>query len=328
MKAAVWHAREDVRIQNVADPGEPRPGEVQVKVAWCGICGTDLHEYLGGPLYIPFGNPHPVTGVQAPVIIGHEMSGTVTALGVGVTGFAVGDRVAACPIIGCGHCRWCHSDSMAQCDRVAFLGTSWTGGALAESLNLNAYQCYHLPDSISDEIGALVEPFSSTVRAVAQGQPGAGRQRRDRRRGPDRPDGADGGAIARRKARGGGGDGRAAHRGGQTVRRRSCDQPAARRSGKARARAYRRPGLRSSDGMRGTSGVRADGWQADAHARTAGDHGRVRKARGDRSDRSGVPREDHLRKHERLRALRRNDPHHERPALSRRPADHGSDRTG
>jgi len=57
---------------------------------------------------------------------------------------------------------------MAQCDRVAFLGTSWTGGALAERLNLNAYQCYRLGDSISDEIGALVEPFSATVRAIVQ----------------------------------------------------------------------------------------------------------------------------------------------------------------
>ena len=61
---------------------------------------------------------------------------------------------------------------MAQCDRVAFLGTSWTGGALAERLNLNAYQCYRLTDSLSDEIGALVEPFSAAVRAVAQGNPG------------------------------------------------------------------------------------------------------------------------------------------------------------
>jgi len=61
---------------------------------------------------------------------------------------------------------------MAQCDQVAFLGTSWTGGALAERLNLHAYQCYHLTDSISDEIGALVEPFSSTVRAVAQARLG------------------------------------------------------------------------------------------------------------------------------------------------------------
>src|SRR5579863_7188452 len=57
---------------------------------------------------------------------------------------------------------------MAQCDKVAFLGTSWTGGALAERLNLNGYQCYKLTDAISDEIGALVEPFSAAVRAVAQ----------------------------------------------------------------------------------------------------------------------------------------------------------------
>jgi (R,R)-butanediol dehydrogenase/meso-butanediol dehydrogenase/diacetyl reductase len=89
-------------------------------------------------------------------------------VGDGVEGFAAGDRIAACPIIGCGECRWCRSGSMAQCDRVAFLGTSWTGGALAGRLNLNAYQCYHLADSISDEAGALVEPFSATVRAVAQ----------------------------------------------------------------------------------------------------------------------------------------------------------------
>lgn len=172
MKAAVWHGRQDVRIETVDDPPSPPPGQVQVKVAWCGICGTDLHEYIGGPLYIPVDQPHPITGVRAPVIIGHEMSGEVIAIGEGVEDFAVGDRVAACPIIGCGHCRWCRSGSMAQCDHVAFLGTSWSGGALAARLNLYAYQCYHLPAGIDDEIGALVEPFSSTARAVGQGQVG------------------------------------------------------------------------------------------------------------------------------------------------------------
>jgi (R,R)-butanediol dehydrogenase/meso-butanediol dehydrogenase/diacetyl reductase len=172
MKAAVWHGREDVRIEKVREPPAPPLGQIQVKVSWCGICGTDLHEYTGGPLYIPLDRPHPLTRVQAPVIIGHEMSGEVMAVGEGVANFAVGDRVVACPIVGCGKCRWCQSGSMAQCDRVAFLGTSWTGGALAERLNLNAYQCYHLTDAISDEIGALVEPFSATVRAVAQGTPG------------------------------------------------------------------------------------------------------------------------------------------------------------
>ena len=73
MNAAVWHDRRDVRIEDVQSPPLPGNGQVQVKVSWCGICGTDLHEYLDGPIYIPVGRPHPLTGVQAPVIIGHEM---------------------------------------------------------------------------------------------------------------------------------------------------------------------------------------------------------------------------------------------------------------
>jgi (R,R)-butanediol dehydrogenase / meso-butanediol dehydrogenase / diacetyl reductase len=172
MKAAVWHGRHDVRIDRVEDPPDPPPGQLQVEVAWCGICGTDLHEYLGGPVYIPQDAPHPLTSVRAPVLIGHEMSGRVIAVGKDVKDFSVGDRIVACPIIGCQRCRWCRSGSMAQCDQVAFLGTSWWGGALSERLNLYAYQCYHLPDAISDEVGALVEPFSATVRAVTTGQIG------------------------------------------------------------------------------------------------------------------------------------------------------------
>lgn len=171
MRAAVWHNRRDVRIERVQDPPRPPRGQVQVKVSWCGICGTDLHEYLGGPIYIPVDRPHPLTGIRSPVIIGHEMSGEVVDVGDDVHNIAPGDRVAACPIIGCGECRWCRSGSMAQCDRVAFLGTSWTGGALAERVNLNAYQCYRLPDSIGEDTGALVEPFSAVVRAIHRSAP-------------------------------------------------------------------------------------------------------------------------------------------------------------
>ena len=176
MRAAVWHNRRDVRIEEVQSPPKPPRGQLQVKVSWCGICGTDLHEYLGGPIYIPVERPHPLTGVQAPVIIGHEMSGEVVDVGDEVESFAPGDRVAACPIIGCGSCRWCRSGSMAQCDRVAFLGTSWSGGALAERVNLHAYQCYRLPQSIPDDAGALVEPFSAVVRAIHRSAPKAEEQ--------------------------------------------------------------------------------------------------------------------------------------------------------
>ena len=136
MKGAVWYGRQDVRVEHVAEPPEPPPEQLQVEVAWCGICGTDLHEYLGGPVYIPRSAPHPLTSVKAPVIIGHEMSGRVIAVGKGVRDFSVGDRIVACPIIGCQQCRWCRSGSMAQCDKVAFLGTSWSGGGALRAIEL------------------------------------------------------------------------------------------------------------------------------------------------------------------------------------------------
>jgi (R,R)-butanediol dehydrogenase/meso-butanediol dehydrogenase/diacetyl reductase len=173
MKAALWYGRQDVRVEEVSDPPHPPRGQVQVAVAWCGICGTDLHEYEEGPIYIPVAASHPLTGARAPVITGHEMSGQVVEVGEDVEQFKVGDRVAACPIIGCLKCRWCKSGSMAQCDNVAFMGTSWTGGALSERLNLHAYQCYHLPDALTDEVAAMVEPFASTARAVVNAAVGA-----------------------------------------------------------------------------------------------------------------------------------------------------------
>ena len=136
MKAAVWYGRQDVRIEDVANPPQPPPGQLQVEVAWCGICGTDLHEYIAGPVYIPQHAPHPLTSVRAPVLIGHEMSGRVTAVGEGVQNFAVGDRVVACPIIGCQQCRWCRSGSMAQCDKVAFLGIELVGRSTVRKFEL------------------------------------------------------------------------------------------------------------------------------------------------------------------------------------------------
>jgi (R,R)-butanediol dehydrogenase/meso-butanediol dehydrogenase/diacetyl reductase len=81
MKAAVFHGREDVRVDDVPEP-KPGPGQVKIKVDWCGICGTDLHEFLEGPIFIPPpGSPHPLTGETLPVVIGHEFAGEVTEVG-------------------------------------------------------------------------------------------------------------------------------------------------------------------------------------------------------------------------------------------------------
>jgi (R,R)-butanediol dehydrogenase/meso-butanediol dehydrogenase/diacetyl reductase len=174
MKAAVWHARGDVRVEDVPQPPPPPAGQVKVKVAWCGLCGTDLHEYLGGPLYIPADGPHSLTGAQAPVILGHEMSGDVVEVGAGVTRVKVGDRVALCPIIGCLKCQWCRSGLMGLCTNIAFLGISWHGGGFAQYVNVYDYMCYHLPSEVSYEVGALVEPFAATYRALKQAAVQAG----------------------------------------------------------------------------------------------------------------------------------------------------------
>ena len=83
MKAARFHAREDVRVDDIPEP-ETTDGSVKIKVDWCGICGTDLHEYLEGPIFTPVaGSPHPLTGEVAPVQLGHEFAGHITEIGSG-----------------------------------------------------------------------------------------------------------------------------------------------------------------------------------------------------------------------------------------------------
>lgn len=170
MKAAVWYGRRDVRVEEVPDPPSPPHGQVKVRVAWCGLCGTDLHEFLGGPLYIPANAPHPLTGAQAPVILGHEVAGDVVEVGRGVTRVEVGDRVALCPIIGCQECEWCKTGLMGLCTNIAFLGVSWHSGGFSQYVNVYDYMCYQLPPEVSYEVGSLVEPFAATYRAVKQAQ--------------------------------------------------------------------------------------------------------------------------------------------------------------
>src|SRR3954468_2358596 len=107
MKAAVWHGKRDVQIEQVPEPGQAGPGHAIVKIALTGICGTDLHEYTDGPQYIP-------AGTQAQTL-GHEMSGTVVDIGQGVTRAKVGDRVAVHAIRTCGKCRMCLKNIPALC---------------------------------------------------------------------------------------------------------------------------------------------------------------------------------------------------------------------
>lgn len=171
MKAARWHAQKDVRIEDVPEPG-PAPGQVKVRVHYCGICGTDIHEYTEGPMFIA-SEPHPLTNYGAPVIIGHEFAGEIVELGDGVTGWSVGDRVALEGYWICGDCHWCQRHQYNRCENLAFHGFSAPGG-LAEYVCAPTYQLYPLDPRVSWEAAALVEPTAVAVRAVNRTAPKLG----------------------------------------------------------------------------------------------------------------------------------------------------------
>jgi (R,R)-butanediol dehydrogenase / meso-butanediol dehydrogenase / diacetyl reductase len=164
MKAARFHAREDVRIDDLPEP-ETREGTVKIKVDWCGICGTDLHEYLEGPIFTPAEAPHPLTGERNPVQLGHEFAGQVTEVGRGVTGRAEGDAVAVEPTLFCGDCAECRAGLTNLCRSLGFHGLSGGGGGFAEYTVVPASMVRPLGE-VPTDLGALVEPLAVGLHAV------------------------------------------------------------------------------------------------------------------------------------------------------------------
>jgi (R,R)-butanediol dehydrogenase/meso-butanediol dehydrogenase/diacetyl reductase len=173
MIALRWHARGDVRLEDVAPPAAPVPGEVQLRIEWCGICGTDVEEWKEGPFLMPETGPHPLTGQQTPITLGHEVAGTVVAVGDGVTRFGLGDRVAVDGLMYCGHCRECRRHRVNLCEQQAQVGFSRDGG-LQELTNVPASACLRIPVGAASEAGAVAETLSVGVRSLRQGrlQPG------------------------------------------------------------------------------------------------------------------------------------------------------------
>lgn len=165
MKAARWHAAKDLRVEEVDEPS-PGPGQVKIKVAWTGICGSDLHEYLAGPIFIPVDQSHPLSGGRAPITMGHEYCGTITELGSGVEGLQIGDRVAIEPIFSCGTCPACREGKYNLCDSLGFVGLSGGHGGFAAYSVVPAQMVHKMPDGLSMEQGALVEPAAVALHAV------------------------------------------------------------------------------------------------------------------------------------------------------------------
>jgi (R,R)-butanediol dehydrogenase/meso-butanediol dehydrogenase/diacetyl reductase len=173
MKAAVWHGRRDIRIEPFPDPGPPARDEVRIQVAWCGICGTDLEEYLHGPLFIPAEKPNPLTGRTAPMVLGHEFVGVVTEVGSAIADLKPGDHVAVDTLLHCGDCYYCRRHMVHLCEKLAIMGLS-TDGGLAEFVNAPRYMCFKYPDTLEDAHAALAEPTSVAVRAVRRSRLAAG----------------------------------------------------------------------------------------------------------------------------------------------------------
>ncbi len=165
MKALRFHGRGDLRIDEVAPPTAPTNDNVTVRVSYCGICGTDLHEYLAGPVFIPT-KPHPATGAAAPMILGHEFSAVVEETGPEVSRFKAGDRVAVLPHLLTKGDYYVRRNQGQFSPIVGLVGLSWHWGGMGEHVVVPEENLVRLPDGVTDLQGALLEPSAVAVNAI------------------------------------------------------------------------------------------------------------------------------------------------------------------
>lgn len=168
MLAARYYSAGDIRVEEVQDPAVTATDDIIIEVALCGICGTDLHEYQSGPIVTPT-KPHSLTGAQLPQILGHEFSGTVVDKGADVVNLTIGTKVAVMPSIVCHECYFCRRGMQALCVSFASVGLSAESGGLARYAKVKPYQIAPLPETMSFEEGALVEPAAVAAYGVDRG---------------------------------------------------------------------------------------------------------------------------------------------------------------
>jgi L-iditol 2-dehydrogenase len=157
MKSARLYGPGTLVIDDVPVP-EPGPGQVLLQVLSVGVCGSGVHYYLDGGI----GDDK----VKEPFVIGHEFSARVAALGPGVEGPPVGTRVAVDPAISCGTCELCLEGHPNLCDNILFCSTPPTQGALQEYMVHPADLCFPLPDTVTNEQGAMLEPLGIALHTV------------------------------------------------------------------------------------------------------------------------------------------------------------------
>lgn len=172
MKALVIHAPHDLRIEDRPGPAAPGPGEVRLRIRAGGICGSDLHYFHSGG----FGTVR----LREPMILGHEVSGEVAAVGAGVHDLAPGDRVAINPSMPCNECRFCRAGMRNQCENVRFHGSAMRfphmQGLFRQEITLPAEQAVRLRSTTSLAEAACAEPLAVCLHAVRQAGEVGGRR--------------------------------------------------------------------------------------------------------------------------------------------------------
>lgn len=162
MQAIRFHGKGDLRLEEIPLPPPPESGCVTLRVRAAGICGSDLHNYRTGQWVS-----------QLPVTPGHEFCGEIIALGAGVEGYALGDRVVVDSRANCGECDYCLRDQGNLCRHMGFVGEVCDGG-FAEQSNQPVHRLLKVPHGISDAVAALAEPLGVALRVIArlQAEPG------------------------------------------------------------------------------------------------------------------------------------------------------------
>ncbi|MCS7120299.1 MAG: NAD(P)-dependent alcohol dehydrogenase [Nitrososphaerota archaeon] len=165
MKAAVLHKPLDLRVEDVEIP-KIEPDQVLIRMKRVGICGSDIHYYLRGRIssYV----------VEKPLILGHECAGEIAEVGDEVKSFRVGQRVVVEPGFTCGKCEHCRSGRYNLCEQVNFYGTPPFNGAFAEYNYAPEQNVYPIPDTMSLEEGAMIEPLAVGMMAAKMGRVEAG----------------------------------------------------------------------------------------------------------------------------------------------------------
>jgi L-idonate 5-dehydrogenase len=163
MRSVVCHAAKDLRIEHTSLP-ELGPQQLRVKVAFGGICGSDLHYYQHGG----FGTVR----IRQAMALGHEVSGVIEAVGAAVSGLRSGQRIAISPSRPCGHCRFCQAGQHNHCLNMRFFGSAMPfphiQGAFSEQIIIESHQAHPIGAHLSLSQAALAEPLSVGLHAIAR----------------------------------------------------------------------------------------------------------------------------------------------------------------